>query len=383
MNEHDDEKNRISLKDFRETFYECRNFEITHLWQRLVFLTAFIVICFTGYGNLYSLKFNETPQIENITFHLLSLGLAIMGIAFSVIWIAMGKGSKAWYEIYEGAICDIEENMSSDADNYKMGYLASFIAGKKNYQKSLNEMLTNNNAGAYSVSKLNIIFGQVLTCMWTVIFFIHLYFIVNNLAALKLFLEKYFILSNIIFSGACSLLIIYFIAKLIKSNSKSSAIQSHLKRRQTLLADIEERQKTYSGTSKTVVLDVNIAQQILFSPEYAKEYTQKIESASLVLAPKFYQKKLKEIIIKKKNLTFEERKQYINDGIGLIDEFINPKDLLEEARFKEIAKNHSIDDRCYIILACRYNATLISDNKLLIDAYKESKIQYLRLINTK
>jgi len=71
-------KSKIRLKDVYESLWKCRDFELLHLWQRSIVLTLFLVMCF-------------------------------IGVIFSCLWIMMGKGSKAWYEIYENAITAISK----------------------------------------------------------------------------------------------------------------------------------------------------------------------------------------------------------------------------------------------------------------------------------
>jgi len=47
-----DVEDKISIKEIHETFWRCRDFELSHLWQRSIFLSAFLILCFTGYGSL-------------------------------------------------------------------------------------------------------------------------------------------------------------------------------------------------------------------------------------------------------------------------------------------------------------------------------------------
>ena len=99
---------RITSKDIYTSLWRCRDFELSHLWQRSIFLTAFLVMCFTGYGSLL-LKICEYVTDDNkyIPFCILSIAclcVAFLGIILSALWIMMGKGSKAWYEKYEIAL---------------------------------------------------------------------------------------------------------------------------------------------------------------------------------------------------------------------------------------------------------------------------------------
>lgn len=43
---------KIQPKDIYESLWRCRDFELSHLWQRSVFLTAFLLLAYTGYGVL-------------------------------------------------------------------------------------------------------------------------------------------------------------------------------------------------------------------------------------------------------------------------------------------------------------------------------------------
>lgn len=120
----------ITLRDVHKILWMCRDFEINHLWQRSIFLAAFMTLLFTGYGVLFS-KFYDyfstsQPIVTSLFFlSIASLVLSLLGVVFAVFWIMMAKGSKAWYEIYEKAICEIEgateKNKTSegnDVDRY-------------------------------------------------------------------------------------------------------------------------------------------------------------------------------------------------------------------------------------------------------------------------
>ena len=161
----EDEKLTISHKDLRETFYRLRDFEISNLWQRSIFLSALLVLFFPAYGVLVSKLLESTDK--HIIYHEICCALALCAIIFSIIWIMMAKGSKAWFEVYERKICEIE-------DEEDLG-----IEGKysmRNMRKvpwSLDSNLLTGKAGRYSVSKLNILIGQFLLFLWIIILIIH------------------------------------------------------------------------------------------------------------------------------------------------------------------------------------------------------------------
>ena len=159
------EQTKVSHKELRETFYKLRNFEISNLWQRSIFLSALLVLFFPAYGVLVSKLLDVTNK--HIIYHEICCALALCAIIFSIIWIMMAKGSKAWFEVYERKICEIE-------DEEDLG-----IEGKysmRNMRKvpwSLDSNLLTGKAGRYSVSKLNILIGQFLLFLWIIILIIH------------------------------------------------------------------------------------------------------------------------------------------------------------------------------------------------------------------
>jgi len=164
--------NKVTLKEVRETFYHLRDFEISNLWQRSVFLTAFLVLLFTVYSYVVSgiLK-NECKSI--LVSSEICCGIGLAGLAFSIIWIMMAKGSKAWYEIYERRIGDIEtESELGIPEEYRMG------ADMKPW--NLDSKILSTNAGNYSVSRLNIVIGIILLLIWFFICTIHYIIAIMN-----------------------------------------------------------------------------------------------------------------------------------------------------------------------------------------------------------
>lgn len=156
---------QVSLKEIRETFYRLRNFEISNLWQRSIFLSALLVLFFSGYGFLVSRLFEK--EIEKaLIIHELCCIIALLAIVFSIIWIMMTKGSKAWYEVYERRIGDIEQE-----ENLKIPSRYRMEADCTPW--SLDSSLITTKPGRYSVSKLNILIGIILMITWITIFIAH------------------------------------------------------------------------------------------------------------------------------------------------------------------------------------------------------------------
>ena len=74
-------KNKVTLKEIRETYYSLRNFEISNLWQRSVFLSAILVLFYSGYGYLVSKSLDE--EVKNpLLLHELCCAIALLAIVF-------------------------------------------------------------------------------------------------------------------------------------------------------------------------------------------------------------------------------------------------------------------------------------------------------------
>lgn len=107
-------------------------------------------------------------EIENaLIIHEICCAIALLAIVFSIIWIMMAKGSKAWYEVYERKICNIEKE-----ENLKI---------PPKYQMKTNDCtpwnldanLITTKSGRYSVSRINILIGIILMITWTMILITH------------------------------------------------------------------------------------------------------------------------------------------------------------------------------------------------------------------
>lgn len=178
----------INMKDIYKEFWECRNFEIEHLWQRSVFLGAFLLAIAAGYGTFLNshIKCFCNPNVPEI-YHLICLGLCLLGICFSQLWIMMAKGSKRWYERYEISISSFYHDIKNGNNSYNLfdKELSKLISTEKiRYFGSLgerekNDSLLSTKGGDYSVSRINIFIGQLMCFVWFVLSGIHLYFVIG------------------------------------------------------------------------------------------------------------------------------------------------------------------------------------------------------------
>jgi predicted nucleic acid-binding protein len=78
---------------------------------------------------------------------------------------------------------------------------------------------------------------------------------------------------------------------------------------------------------------------------------------------------------KNKILTHDECLQYLEDGLGLIDDFFTEKEMWKEVLGESIKNDHSAYDMFYTVLARRNDSTLVSNNKELIKISKKMKIE--------
>lgn len=166
-----DDRQQIGVKEFHEQLWRCRDFELQHLWQRSVFLTAFLVLCFTAYGVLLF----KLLDAEGFDFPANSLAMLLctVGGIFSVMWIMMAKASKAWYERYEQAIdafCEEDrfiEPVIKDCCGFK-------YENMQNYNPpAVDSRLWSTKGGGYSPSAINVAIGQVAVVIWIVLWSIH------------------------------------------------------------------------------------------------------------------------------------------------------------------------------------------------------------------
>ena len=127
------------------------------------------------------------------------------------------------------------------------------------------------------------------------------------------------------------------------------------------------------------VLDVSGAIQVLLQKEKNELFTNKIKNSSWVIAPDLYVSELTNVLWKyytAKLVSHEDCIQLVEDGINLIDDFIDVKELWKESLGEGIKNNHSIYDMYYAVLARRNDAILITNEKPLADMCKELKISF-------
>lgn len=236
---------KLSLSDVYGYLWRGRDFELEHLWQRSVFLGVFLIAIATGYAVYIKdiflpaldckacVEAQVKPQAQNnscvytfiidnaalsakgeddgkespysrvkcrIVFGAIPLMLTYLGAVFSLLWILMGKGSKAWYEVYEDSIAKMSkyetawkeaaaqlagtENDPSDTDKAHKEYkaLSQFLFGKLNKKNdtAYSDSIRSLAAGGFSVSKINIMIGIISLKVFIAVLTFHVYWFMHE-----------------------------------------------------------------------------------------------------------------------------------------------------------------------------------------------------------
>ena len=165
----------LSVKDIYESLCRSRDREIEMVWKRAVFLTAFLIACFTAYGGLLVAYISSDCQ-KAVPFTVISvaaIGIGFVGMLLSIIWIQMAKGSKAWYEHYENVIeCFVKNHASNDLAVFARGdyrpllkdtfYRREVFARSGRLESNpLCNWLTSTSGGCFSVSRIIVVMGHL------------------------------------------------------------------------------------------------------------------------------------------------------------------------------------------------------------------------------
>jgi predicted nucleic acid-binding protein len=125
------------------------------------------------------------------------------------------------------------------------------------------------------------------------------------------------------------------------------------------------------------VIDVSAAIEIILLKEKKDLFNSKFLEASWVIAPDLYVSELSNVLWKyyrARVITHEDCIQYVEDGINMVDDFIEGRELWKEALGEGIKNDHSIYDMYYCVLARRNDATLITNDEPLAKMCQELKI---------
>ncbi|MBI9055952.1 MAG: type II toxin-antitoxin system VapC family toxin [Bacteroidales bacterium] len=127
-----------------------------------------------------------------------------------------------------------------------------------------------------------------------------------------------------------------------------------------------------------IVLDTSAAVEILLKKEDSEKYRSKIAEADAVIAPELYISEITNVAWKYNKLagfSHEESYELAQDGINIIDQFINSNDLWKEALREAMNNNHPVYDCLYIICARRNDGILLTKDKKLKQLCKKLQIE--------
>lgn len=129
----------------------------------------------------------------------------------------------------------------------------------------------------------------------------------------------------------------------------------------------------------TIVLDVSAAMQILLKKEKKEYFLNIYEKASWVIAPDLFIPEITNTLWKYNKagiLSAEDCQECVEDGIALIDDYFQTKDLWKEVLGESIKYKHSSYDLFYAILARRNNGRLLTNDTELEATCKKMNIDY-------
>ncbi|MBR4624795.1 MAG: hypothetical protein IKO56_04570, partial [Alphaproteobacteria bacterium] len=154
------DNSKDDLKDLYKRYCDCRDQEIENFWKKTTYIWTLLTVCFTAYGLLVSNKMNSNYFLfyNSIT--------CFLGITLSFIWLWMAKATKAWYEVYEMAIWEIDNfGPKCEHDNQYMIQNFWSLKTKEDFaQKSRIEKMFSTRD--FSPSKIVIAIGWILISFW-------------------------------------------------------------------------------------------------------------------------------------------------------------------------------------------------------------------------
>ncbi|WP_455637353.1 RipA family octameric membrane protein [Parabacteroides sp.] len=170
----------LTSKDIYMNWWRCRDFELSYLWQRSIFLSGLLVLCFTGYGVLVlrmldGLKAGYDSHDLQIINNLAVI-VCVLGFMFSTFWIMMAKGSKAWHEKIEMAIDNYENNYSLPVHSFTTEKIG------------MDESFCTTSPGPYSPSRINIGIGILSMWIWIIAIVVHALLIIHEFEVCENFL---------------------------------------------------------------------------------------------------------------------------------------------------------------------------------------------------
>ena len=187
-------RNPIHLSKVYSCLWKCRDLEISMLWTRLTLLGAFMGLTYAGYGALILKGLDGIKNWE--VFNLAAIGASAFGFLFSILWTTTAKGSKAWFERYEAMLAYFQKTYKEHGlfesvpdEELILSYLDFNKRCIRRHLQPVDRNLLSQHAGAYSVSKIPIVMGQVSMLAWGVIGLAHFVACVAGRSSVRIFVQ--------------------------------------------------------------------------------------------------------------------------------------------------------------------------------------------------
>jgi predicted nucleic acid-binding protein len=122
-----------------------------------------------------------------------------------------------------------------------------------------------------------------------------------------------------------------------------------------------------------IILDVSAAIEILLKREKAEKFQDEVLNADWVIAPDLYISELSNVLWKYCNaniISHDESVKIVEEGISLIDTFIDSSEIWREALSEGVKSKHSVYDMMYLITARRNDGKLITNDRKLNELAK-------------
>lgn len=157
------------LKLLYDRYNKCRDLELDRFWKNSVFVWVFLALCYGAFGKIVMdyLSNEKDPKICKDTCVVILAVISFFGFFMSKIWIWMARGLKAWYEVYETAIWDLESKRNI------IGFDPQYTI--ENYWSVKTNGLRPFNSDRISPSRIVILIGRLMSCSWGISFIIWLY----------------------------------------------------------------------------------------------------------------------------------------------------------------------------------------------------------------
>jgi predicted nucleic acid-binding protein len=125
---------------------------------------------------------------------------------------------------------------------------------------------------------------------------------------------------------------------------------------------------------------VSAAIEIILKKQKKELFDLHYRNASWIIAPDLFVSEISTVLwkyYKAKMLSHEECNQYVDDGINMIDDFIDARELWKESLGESIKNNHCVYDMYYAVLTRRNDAKLLTNDGALADICKKLNIEVI------